>query len=77
MAEIARLATTGVDTAYLPMPYQVKAGTFLVVEASLAAALKRYDSLKDQSDEVVIRDMEGRNLDIEELRPILNKGESS
>lgn len=44
------------------MPYQVKAGTFLVVEASLAAALKRYDSLKDQSDEVVIRDMEGVTL---------------
>ena len=59
------------------MPYQVKAGTFLVVEPTLAAAIQRYDSLKDQSDEVVIRDMEGRNLDIEELRPILNRGEPS
>jgi hypothetical protein len=59
------------------MPYQVKVGTFLIVEPSLAAAVKRYDSLKDGPEGVVIRDMEGRDLNIEELRSILNADEPS
>lgn len=59
------------------MPYQVKAGSFLIVAPSLPAALKLYDDMRAGPEDVSIRDMEGREIDVDELRPILNDGEPS
>ncbi|WP_375313767.1 hypothetical protein WHZ77_11470 [Bradyrhizobium sp. A5] len=59
------------------MPYQVKSGSFLIVAPSLPAALKLYDEMRTGSEEVSIRDMEGREIDIDEIRPVLNDGEPS
>ncbi|MCS3730020.1 hypothetical protein [Bradyrhizobium betae] len=59
------------------MPYQVKSGSFLIVASTLPAALQLYDDMKSGPEDVSIRDMDGRQIDIDELRPILNDGEPS
>ncbi|MFT4119994.1 hypothetical protein [Bradyrhizobium sp.] len=57
------------------MPYQVKAGSFLVVAPTLAAAIRLHDDMKNNPDGVSVRDMEGAEIDVERIRPILNDGE--
>lgn len=57
------------------MPYQVKAGSFLVVAPTLAEAVRLFDSLKGAPDGVTVRDMEGREIEVERVRPILNGDE--
>ena len=59
------------------MPYHVRAGSFLVVTPTLAAAIKLYDDLQDNPDGVTVRDMDGREIDVERMRPILNESEPS
>jgi hypothetical protein len=59
------------------MPYHVRSGSFLIVAPTLPVALKLYDDMKRGPEEVSIRDMEGREININELRPILNDGEPS
>lgn len=54
-----------------PMPYQVKAGSFLVIAPTWDEALHLFDSLGERG-EVVIRDMDGRVIDVEQRR---NKAE--
>lgn len=61
----------------LAMPYQVKSGSFLVVAPTLAEAIKRYDDLKRLPDGVAVWDMEGREIEVDRLRHILNEGEPS
>ena len=59
------------------MPYQVRSGSLLIVVSTLPAAIRLYDDMKDSPEDVSVRDMEGREINVEELRPILNKGEPS
>lgn len=59
------------------MPYQVRSGSFLIVAPTLPAALKLYDDMKSGSEEASIRDMEGGEIDVHELRTILNDSEPS
>lgn len=59
------------------MPYHVKSGSFLVVAPSLAEATKMYDTLKDHPEGVTVRDMEGRDIDVDRLRNILNSGDAN
>jgi hypothetical protein len=56
------------------MPYQVKSGSFLVIAATLAEAIRLFDSLSDK-DGVILRDMDGIVLDPDRLRRILNDDE--
>lgn len=58
------------------MPYHVKAGSFLVVAATLSEAIRLFDSLEDP-DGVTVRDMDGREIDVDHVRPILNDGQPS
>jgi len=44
---------------------------------TLPAAIRLYDDVRDSPDQVSVRDMEGREINVEELRPILNEGEPS
>lgn len=57
------------------MPYQVKSGSFLIVAPSLPAALKLYDDMAAGPEPVSIRDMDGREIAIDDLRPLLDDGE--
>jgi hypothetical protein len=51
------------------MPYQVKAGSLIIVATNSAEALKIFDSLQACSDEpVVVRDMDGIDIDPERFR---------
>jgi len=59
------------------MPYQVRSGSLLMVAPTLRAAIRLYDDVRDSPDQVSVRDMEGREINVEELRPILNEGEPS
>ncbi|MBW7973055.1 hypothetical protein [Bradyrhizobium sp. BR 10289] len=59
------------------MPYQIQAGSFLVVVPTLTEAIRLYDSLRDAPDGAKIRDMDGREIGVERVRTILNDGEPS
>lgn len=58
------------------MPDQVRAGSFLVVAPTLSEAIKLFDSL-DDTEGVTIRDMEGREINVDRFRTILNEGDLS
>ena len=54
------------------MPFQVKAGSLILVAMNSVEALRVFDSLsKDSEEPVYIRDMEGVEIDPERLRPIV------
>jgi hypothetical protein len=58
------------------MPFQVKAGSLIIVATNSAEALKLFDSLNSQADErVFIRDMNGVDIDPDFIRPILEARE--
>jgi hypothetical protein len=59
------------------MPYQVRSGSLLIVVSTLPAAIRLYDDMRESPEDVLVRDMEGREIKVEELRPILNEGEPS
>jgi hypothetical protein len=59
------------------MPYQVRSGSLLIVVSTLPAAIRLYDDMRESPEDVLVRDMEGREINVEELRPILNEGEPS
>ncbi|WP_038933232.1 hypothetical protein [Bradyrhizobium japonicum] len=59
------------------MPYHVKAGSFLVVTPTLSAAIKLYDDLQGNPEDVTVRDMDGIGIDVERMRAILNESEPS
>jgi len=48
-----------------------------MVAPTLPAAIRLYDDVRDSPDQVSVRDMEGREINVEELRPILNEVEPS
>lgn len=56
------------------MPYQVRSGSLLIVAPTLPAAIRLYDDMRDSAEELSVRDMEGREINVEELRLILNEG---
>jgi len=58
------------------MPFQIKAGSFLVVAATLSEAIRLFDTLEDPEG-VTVRDMDGRELNVDNARRILNEGEPS
>ena len=52
------------------MPYQVRKGSLIVVAATAEDALVIFDSIEKTDDEqVTIRNMDGRKVDPEALRP--------
>lgn len=57
------------------MPYQVKVGTVITVVPTLAKAIEMFDKIDDPDR--TIRDMDGKELSVERLRPILNENEPS
>jgi hypothetical protein len=59
------------------MPYQVRSGSLLIAVSTLPAAIRLYDDMRESPEDVLVRDMEGREIKVEELRPILNEGEPS
>jgi hypothetical protein len=53
------------------MPYQVKQGSLVIVVTNSAEALRLFDSMTTHSDEaVLIRDMDGREIDLDVIRTI-------
>jgi hypothetical protein len=55
----------------------VRSGSLLIAVSTLPAAIRLYDDMRESPEDVLVRDMEGREIKVEELRPILNEGEPS
>ena len=53
------------------MPYQVRSGSITFVVATVRQALAMFDQmLEDAREELSIRDMDGRTIDPDLLRPL-------
>lgn len=59
------------------MPYHVKAGSLLIVASTHWEAVRLYDDIRKQQEDISVRDMDGIEIDVEQIRSILNEGEPS
>jgi hypothetical protein len=58
------------------MPYQVKSGSITFVVASVRQALTMFDQMReDARDELSICDMDGRKIDLDQLRSLTEHGQ--
>jgi hypothetical protein len=59
------------------MPYQVKQGSLVIVVTTSAEALRLVDRMSAYSDEaVLIRDMDGRKIDLDVVRTIAGSAQN-